>query len=139
MIRYLADSTAVWRLQRDRKLNDAWSHELEDGAIGSCLPQRTEFLQSARSLEEFDGMSAMFGELHPDVQVPKGVWRWIEAAQCRLAQRGQHRSLSVVDWLVCATAAHHGLVVLHDDNDFRAAARVLTDVTEQSVFAPPSP
>jgi hypothetical protein len=44
----------------------------------------------------------------------------------------------VVDWLVCGTAAHHGLVVLHDDNDFRAAARVLTDVTEQSVFAPPS-
>ncbi|WP_326603855.1 PIN domain-containing protein [Streptomyces sp. NBC_01799] len=138
MIRYLADSTAVWRLQRDRKLNDAWGHELDEGAIGSCAPQRTEFLQSARSLDEFDGMTALFAELHPDVQVPKGVWRWIEAAQYRLAQRGQHRSLSAVDWLVCATAAHHGMVVLHDDNDFCAAARVLTDVRERSVFAPPS-
>lgn len=40
MIRYLADSTAVWRLQCDRKLNDLWGHELDEGAIGSCAPQR---------------------------------------------------------------------------------------------------
>ncbi|WP_327315655.1 PIN domain-containing protein [Streptomyces sp. NBC_01235] len=79
----------------------------------------------------------MFADLHPDVAVPKGVWRWIEAAQYRLAQRAQHQSLSTVDWVVCATAAHHGLVVLHDDNDFRAAARILTDLTERSVFSAP--
>ncbi|MFE9885275.1 hypothetical protein [Streptomyces scopuliridis] len=40
-------------------------------------------------------------------------------------------------WLVCATAAHHGLVVIHDDNDFRAAAQILADVVERSVFAVP--
>ena len=137
MIRYLADSTAVWRLQRDRKLNDAWGHELDDGAIGSCAPQRTEFLQSARNLDEYDAMTQAFADLYPDVPVPKSAWRWIETAQYRLAQRGQHRSLSAVDWLVCATAAHHGLVILHDDNDFRAAARILTDVVERNVFAAP--
>jgi predicted nucleic acid-binding protein len=138
VIRYLADSTAVWRLQRDQKLNHLWAHELDDGAIGSCAAQRTEFLQSARNLDEYDHMAEMFTCLHPDVTVPKCAWRWIEAAQYRLAQRGQHQSLSTVDWLVCATAAHHGLVVLHDDNDFRAAARILTDVSERSVFAPPA-
>ncbi|WP_030941959.1 PIN domain-containing protein [Streptomyces sp. NRRL S-646] len=138
MIRYLADSTAVWRLERDRKLSDLWAPEVDDGAIGSCAAQRTEFLQSARDLDEYDGMTDMFGHLYPDVLVPKGAWRWIESAQHRLAQRGQHKSLSAVDWLVCATAAHHGLVVLHDDNDFRAAARVLADVSERSVFAPPT-
>ncbi|MFI8101779.1 hypothetical protein [Streptomyces sp. NPDC086023] len=41
--------------------------------------------------------------------------------------------LSVVDWLVCATAAHHGLVVLHDDKDFTAAASLLPDVQEHNV------
>ncbi|MEU0739075.1 PIN domain-containing protein [Streptomyces sp. NPDC006134] len=137
MIRYLADSTAVWRLQRDRKLNALWSHELDDGAIGSCAAQRTEFLQSARSLDEYEHMTDMFADLHPDVAVPKGAWRWIEAAQHRLAQRGQHQSLSTVDWLVCATAAHHGLVVLHDDQDYRTAARVLTDLAERNVYAAP--
>ncbi|MFD8917929.1 PIN domain-containing protein [Streptomyces sp. NPDC059569] len=137
MIRYLADSTAVWRLQRDRKLNDLWGHELDEGAIGSCSPQRTEFRQSARSLDEYDQMTEMFKDLHPDVPVPERAWDWIGTGQYRLAQRGQHQSLSVVDWLVCATAAHHGLVVIHDDNDFRAAAHILADVVERSVFAVP--
>ncbi|MDX3226503.1 PIN domain-containing protein [Streptomyces sp. ME19-01-6] len=138
MIRYLADSTAVWRLERDRKLNDLWEHELDEGAIGSCAAQRTEFRQSARSLDEYDGMDAMFADLYPDVSVPKTAWKWIEASQYRLAQRGQHQSLSAVDWLICATAAHHGLVVLHDDADFRAAARLLPDLTERNVYATPS-
>ncbi|MCQ8189278.1 PIN domain-containing protein [Streptomyces rugosispiralis] len=137
MIRYLADSTAVWRLQRDRKLNDLWGHELDEGAIGSCAPQRTEFRQSARGLDEYDRMTEMFADLFPDVSVPKSAWKWIETGQYRLAQRGQHQSLSAVDWLICATAAHHGLVVLHDDADFRAAARLLSDLAERNVFATP--
>ncbi|MET7732866.1 PIN domain-containing protein [Streptomyces sp. NPDC005402] len=138
MIRYLADSTAVWRLQRDQKLSDLWAPEVNDGAIGSCAAQRTEFLQSARNLDEYERMADMFAYLYPDVAVPKNAWRWIESAQYRLAQRGQHQSLSTVDWLVCATAAHHGVVVLHDDNDFRAAAHVLPDLSERNVFAPPA-
>ncbi|MGW3570422.1 PIN domain-containing protein [Streptomyces sp. NPDC000941] len=138
MIRYLADSTAVWRLQRDRKLHDLWGHELDEAAIGSCAPQRTEFLQSAQSLDEYDQMAEMFTDLFPDVSVPKAVWKWIETGQYRLAQRGQHQSLSAVDWLICATAAHHGLVVLHDDADFRAAARLIPDLTERNVFATPN-
>ncbi|PJE98232.1 VapC toxin family PIN domain ribonuclease [Streptomyces carminius] len=138
MIRYLADSTAVWRLQRDRKLNDLWGHEFDEGAIGSCAPQRTEFRQSARSLDEYDRMTGMFTDLYPDVPVPKTAWRWIESCQYRLAQRGQHRSLSAVDWLVCATAAHHGLTVLHDDADFRTAARFVPELSERNVYAAPA-
>lgn len=135
MLRYLADSTAVWRMQRDPGLNDAWGHETDQGAIGSCQPQRTEFRRSARNLREFDEMTDMFGDLYPDAPVPKTAWSWVEAAQYRLARRGQHQSLSVVDWLVCATAVHHGLVVLHDDKDFAAAARFLVDLQERNVTA----
>nr|WP_107365146.1 hypothetical protein [Streptomyces aidingensis] len=46
--------------------------------------------------------------------------------------------MSVVDWLVAATAAHHGLVLLHDDKDFSAAARHLSDLREQNVHHTPS-
>ncbi|MFI6982498.1 hypothetical protein ACIBSV_28385 [Embleya sp. NPDC050154] len=35
--------------------------------------------------------------------------------------------------MVCAIAAHHGLVVLHDDNDFVAAAGVLPDVVQRNI------
>lgn len=137
MLRYLIDSTAVWHLHRDRGLSDAWSHETDAGAIGSCHPQRTEFRRSARGLDEYEAMTDMFADLYPDAPVPKGAWKWIETAQYRLAQRGHHQSLSTVDWLICATAAHHGLVVLHDDKDFAAASGLIPDLSERNVLRAP--
>ncbi len=38
------------------------------------------------------------------------------------------RALSVVDLLICGTAAAAGLVVLHDDADYELAERHLPDV-----------
>ncbi len=137
MLRYLIDSTAVWRLQRDRPLNEAWAHEIDEGNVGSCRPQRTEFRRSARNLDEYEAMTDMLADLFPEVPVPKHAWQWIETAQYRLAQRGRHQSLSVVDWLICATAAHHGLIVLHDDKDFAAAAGLLPEVREHNVHRVP--
>ncbi|MFI8824078.1 PIN domain-containing protein [Streptomyces sp. NPDC053431] len=140
MLRYLVDSTAVWRLQRDPALSAARAAEVHAGTIGSCHPQRTEFRRSARNLDEYDQMTDMFGDLYPDAPVPKNAWRWIETAQYRLARRGRHQSLSVADWLICATAVHHGLIVLHDDKDFAAAADVLPDLSEHHVHhVPKSP
>jgi predicted nucleic acid-binding protein len=45
--------------------------------------------------------------------------------------------LSAVDLLICATAAGHGLVVLHDDGDFVTAARHLPDLAERTVYNTP--
>ncbi|WP_338015558.1 hypothetical protein [Streptomyces sp. CB03234] len=59
----MVDSTAVRRLQRDPALGDAWGHETDEGSIGSCRPQRTEFRRSARNLDEYDAMTDMFGAL----------------------------------------------------------------------------
>jgi hypothetical protein len=36
------------------------------------------------------------------------------------------------------TAAHHGLVVLHDDRDFDAAAEILSDLRVHNVHQTPS-
>jgi predicted nucleic acid-binding protein len=83
-------------------------------------------------------MSEMFDVLYPHAVVPKGGWRWIESAQYRLLRHDAHRALSVVDLLICATAAHHDLVVLHD-SDFATAARYLPDLRERAVHdAPPA-
>jgi predicted nucleic acid-binding protein len=75
----------------------------------------------------------MFAELYPDVPVPKSVWRWIDAAQHRLAGAGATRALSVVDLLVCGTAAITGLAILHDDADYKLAARHLPDIQTRRV------
>jgi predicted nucleic acid-binding protein len=135
LIRFLVDSSAVWRLQRQPELSEAWTSPLVDGAIGSCEPQRVEFRRSARNVDEFDQMNQMFGDLYPDVPVPKTVWRWIDSAQQRLAGVGVARTLSVVDLLICGTAAVRGLVVLHDDADYAVAQRYLPDVTARRVVS----
>lgn len=136
MISFLVNSSAVWRMQRQSELTAAWEPTLLSGGIGSCEPQRAEFRRSARNVAEFDEMSRMFGDLYPDVAVPKGVWRWVDSAQHRLAGVGAVRALSIVDLLVCGTAAARGLVVLHDDADYVTAARHLPDVTARRIVAP---
>ena len=137
MIRYLLDSSALWRVLRDAELRAAWADVVSVGAVGSCHPQRVEFRRSARSIDDYEQMSEMFDALYPDAAVPKGAWRWIESAQYRLLRHGAHRAMSTVDLLICATAGQHDLVVLHDDDDFVAAARYLPDVRERSVHRTP--
>jgi predicted nucleic acid-binding protein len=137
VIRYLLDSSALWRILRDAGLRAAWAEVVSAGVIGSCHPQRVEFRRSARTIEEYEQMSGMFDELYPDAPVPKGAWRWIESAQYRLLRNGAHRALSAVDLLTCATATQHGLVVLHDDSDFVTAARYLPDVRQRPIRETP--
>jgi predicted nucleic acid-binding protein len=45
--------------------------------------------------------------------------------------------LSAVDLLICAAAAQHDLIVLHDGKDFVTPARCLPDVRERSVHDRP--
>lgn len=137
MIRYLVDSSAVWRVLRDPAVRAAWGPVISDHAIGSCQPQRTEFRRSARDLDEYEQMNAMFVDLYPDVPMPKTTWQWVESAQYRLLRAGAHRALSCVDLLICACAANRGLVVLHDDNDFVAAAQHLPDLAERRIHSLP--
>ncbi len=83
-------------------------------------------------------MNQMFHDIYPDVPVPKSVWRWIDAAQHQLAAAGVVRALSVVDLLICGTAAAKGLIVLHDDADYETAERHLPDVRARRVVRVPS-
>jgi predicted nucleic acid-binding protein len=135
LIYFLVDSSAVWRLQRQPELTDAWNSSLVNGAVGSCEPQRAEFRRSARNAAEFDQMNQTFRDVYPDVPVPKSVWRWMNSAQHRLAEAGAVRALSVVDLLICGTAAARGLVVLHDDADYELAERHLPDVRAHRVVS----
>jgi predicted nucleic acid-binding protein len=133
LIAFLVDSSAVWRLQRQPELTDGWNPSLVSGAVGSSEPQRAEFRRSARNADEFDQMNQMFRDVYPDVPVPKSVWRWIDSAQHRLAGVAAARALSVVDLLICGTAAARGLVVLHDDAYYELAEHHLPDVRARRV------
>lgn len=130
---YLLDTSGLVRILGNPGLQNAWYEAIDAEAIGSCYPQRTEFLCSARNATEYEEIAEMFGDLYPDVSVPKNAGRWISAVQHNMARAGEHRSASAVDLIIAATAAHHGLAVLHDDADYRTVARHAPDLTEQSV------
>ncbi|MGW1669496.1 PIN domain-containing protein [Streptomyces sp. NPDC002324] len=134
---YLLDSSALWRLLRDRHLHDVWRPVVMDGDLRSCYPQRAEFLRSARDLKEYEAYHAMFAALYADVSVPKNAPHWIGGLQLRAAEQGEHQALSAVDLQICATAAHHGLVVLHDDRDFVRAARLAVELRQLNVHQGP--
>jgi predicted nucleic acid-binding protein len=130
---YLLDTSGLVRILGDTGLQDAWYEAIDAEAIGSCYPQRAEFLYSARDASEFGEISEMFADLYPDVSVPKNAGRWIAAVQHHMAREGEHRSASAVDLIIAATAAHHGLTVLHDDADYRTIARHAPDLIEHNV------
>ncbi|MET9437882.1 PIN domain-containing protein [Streptomyces sp. NPDC006551] len=130
---YLLDTSGLVRLLSDPKLQSAWYDAIDAEAIASCYPQRAEFLYSARSSREYDEIAEMFTDLYPDVAVPKNAGRWVSSVQHRMARAGEHRSASAVDLIIAATAAHHGLTVLHDDVDYRTVARHAADLSELSI------
>ncbi|MGV9962710.1 PIN domain-containing protein [Streptomyces olivaceus] len=130
---YLLDTSGLVRLLRDANLQSAWHDAIDAGAIASCYVQRTEFLYSARNRSEYDEIAEMFSDLYPDAAVPKNAGRWISAVQHRMAQAGEHRSVSAVDLVIAATAAHYGLTVLHDDADYGTVARHASDLNEYNV------
>ncbi|GGV54000.1 hypothetical protein GCM10010277_52380 [Streptomyces longisporoflavus] len=57
--------------------------------------------------------------------------------QLRAAEKGARKALSAVDLLICATAAHHGLIVLHGDNDFVTAERFAVELRQRNVLEGP--
>jgi predicted nucleic acid-binding protein len=122
---------------RDPGLHARWRGTAVDGDVRSCYPQRSEFLRSARNLKEYEAYRGMFDDLYDDAAVPKSAGTWIGGLQWRAAERGAHQALSAVDLQVCATAAHHDLIVLHDDTDFVTAARCAVELRQRNVHEGP--
>lgn len=130
---YLIDTSAAWELLRVPSTREVWEQEISAKTVGICDATRTEILYSARSSRHRDQMAERLDLSFGRIPVPKRAWAWIESTQYKLTQVGQHRSADVVDLLVCATAAHHDLTILHVDNDYRAVASVIPEVRQRDI------
>ncbi|MFI1098703.1 PIN domain-containing protein [Streptomyces sp. NPDC020917] len=133
MIAYLIDTSAYVHLATDPADLRRWDAEIETGAIGMCEATRAEILLSATGPGDRDALEADLNDLFGTVHIPKDVWRWVDRAQYKLTQTAQHRAVGVVDLVVCATAARHGLTILHRDDDFPTLARVLDEIDQHDV------
>jgi predicted nucleic acid-binding protein len=130
---YLLDASAYWRFRREPETWAAWAQEITEGTVCLCEATRVEVLRSARSPAERRQMRELLDAAFTPAPVSKDAWPWIDAVQERLTALGQHRGAGVVDLLVAATAVDRGLTVLHDDRDFEAVARVITELDERRV------
>jgi predicted nucleic acid-binding protein len=130
---YLLDASAYWRFRREPQTWAAWSQEITEGEVCLCEATRVEVLRSARSPAERRQMRDLLDAAFTPAPVPKDPWPWIDAAQQQLTTLSQHRGAGLVDLLVAATAVDRGLIVLHDDRDFEAIARVITQLDQRRV------
>lgn len=130
---YLLDTSALWYLFRTPGALTAWEGHIGAGAFRLCEPTRAEFLYSATSPAHRDELAEDIDTLCARADVPKSAWRWVDTAQYKLTQHGRHRSAGPLDLLLCATAVHHDLTVLHVDNDFAAVAAVLKEVHHRDI------
>jgi predicted nucleic acid-binding protein len=135
VIAYLLDTSGLWRLLRSPEVMAAWADHIAAGALRVCEPTRAEFLYSATGPAHRDDLADELDTMCGLAAVPRDAWRWVDSAQYKLTQRGQHRGPGVIDLLVCATAVRHDLTVLHVDADFATVARVLPGLRERDIRA----
>ena len=113
---YLADTSAFVRLSQPR-VAAAFAPLVAEGQVALCAPVAFELGFAARSGTDHHKITSRL-EAFEFAPTTEGDHRRALELQRLLADRGQHRALSLVDALVAAIAESRGLVVLHYDADF---------------------
>jgi len=122
---FIADSSA-WAHAHHASIRDEWSAALRGGQIATGPIVKLELLYSARDGSHFDQLAADLAQLR-DVPITRSVTNAALAAFRELAQIGplHHRSISLPDLMISASAQDAALGVLHYDEDFDVLATVL--------------
>jgi len=122
---HLLDTSALTRLSRPAVAN-VLVPLIGGGRAALCAPVAFELGYSARTAADHGAVMAEIDAFEQAPVTDADHWRAIEV-QGRLAERAQHRAVSLVDALVAAVAEARGLTVLHYDADFE----LITEVTGQ--------
>ena len=119
---FLADTSAFARVSRPA-VSSAFAPLIAAGHVALCAPVVFELGHSARSRADYDAIMVRL-DAYEIVPTTDGDLQRALDVQQLLAQRGQHRALSLVDALVAAIAESRDLTVLHYDGDFETVAAV---------------
>ncbi|MBA2806460.1 PIN domain nuclease [Streptomyces sp. KM273126] len=120
--RFLVDKSALARWNQS-KVSSVLDDLDERGLLAICSPVEWELVYSARNKAESERIRLLlYGfELLP---TPDEVWDRALAVQREALGRGVHRSLSMADLLIAATAERHRATVLHYDGDYDTIASI---------------
>lgn len=133
--RWLIDKSALVRLGRSSAAAE-WASRIQRGLVGISTVTRLEVGYSARSAGDLARAFSTppIAAMPVEYLTPAIEDRAVEV-QRLLAERGQHRTPSIPDLLIAATAELAGLTVLHADKDFD----LISALTGQSVERLDSP
>jgi len=120
--RYLA-AKSVWARLSQVVVRSAFAPRVDRGLVGTCPIIDLEILCSARTGAEHDHFRVQREAFEYFPMTDEIAQRAI-GVQGLLAHRSQHRSVSIPDLIVAATAERYSLVVLHYDGDYDRIAEV---------------
>jgi predicted nucleic acid-binding protein len=118
--RYLADKS-VWARLGQPAIRAAFVPLVDRGLVGTCAIIDLEILYSARTGEQHEHFRSQRAAFEYFPMTDEIARRAVEV-QGMLAREGQHRSVSIPDLLIAATAERFSLTVLHYDGDYERIA-----------------
>jgi hypothetical protein len=126
--RYLPDKS-VWARLTQPAVRAALTPHVDRGLVGTCSVIDLEILYSARTGPEHEHFRLERSAFEYFPMTDEITQRAIEV-QGLLARRAQHRSVSIPDLLIAATAERYALTVLHYDGDYERIASITGQPTE---------
>ena len=123
MTSFLADKSAIARLETQAAVREALNPLLLSAEVATCGIVELEVLFSASSPANYRMVADSLGAM-ARVEVSEAAVRRALEVQAMLAERSQHRGVSLPDLLVAACAERAGLTVLHYDKDFERIAKL---------------
>jgi predicted nucleic acid-binding protein len=120
---FLVDTSALVRRQTRPEVREALDPLLEAGEVATCGIVDLETLYTANSPGSYDMTATALREMARAPVNQDCVDRSL-AVQGMLAERSQHRGVTLPDLLIAACAELAELIVLHYDADFDQIAAV---------------
>jgi predicted nucleic acid-binding protein len=114
---FLADKSALTRRDTRPEVRDVLEPLLVAGEVATCGIVDLELLYSAASRATYRALAEALRGM-PRVAIEETSIKRALEVQAMLAERSQHRAVSLPDLLVAACAEKAGLTVLHYDADF---------------------
>jgi len=125
---YLADKSALTRQETRQEVRTALEPLFIDGEIAICGIVDLEILYSATTPDGYRSAARVMQGM-PRIGIDEACVRRALEVQAMLAERSQHRGVSLPDLLIAACAELAQLTVLHYDSDFDLIASMTDQPT----------
>lgn len=127
---YLAD-TSAWHRAAYPSIAEEWERRIGDDVVATNSQLRLEILYSAQSFKEYEALAGELLSLHQLECGESEIQRALQVQHALARQGGlHHRSVTISDLIIAASAEVAGAIVWHYDEDFDRIAKVTGQAVE---------